>query len=286
MSDFKDQLFTCAGLPSDNIVEFSCGHVIPAENLLSVALDKGPAGKEFDFTFQSRDSPDLKEELGRLLINIFAVVPGGVVCFFSSYDYEEQVYTHWQSTGILDKMNARKKVFREPRKASQLDQVLSSYAASIKNFAVSSSSSNGAVLFCVVGGKMSEGINFSNDLGRCIVMVGLPYPNIYSPELKEKMTYLDATLGPKAGQTHYENLCMKAVNQSIGRAIRHRGDYATILLLDKRYGSAKIKKSLPGWISDRLQHHARFGSAFAAIRKFFVDKRMSRALLENTVLHS
>ncbi|CAH3021764.1 unnamed protein product [Porites evermanni] len=132
MSDFKDQLFTCAGLPSDNIVEFSCGHVIPAENLLSVALDKGPAGKEFDFTFQSRDSPDLKDELGRLLINIFAVVAGGVVCFFSSYDYEEQVYTHWQSTGILDKMNARKKVFREPRKASQLDQVLSSYAASIK----------------------------------------------------------------------------------------------------------------------------------------------------------
>ena len=26
-------------------------------------------------------------------------------------------------------------------------------------------------------------------------MVGLSYPNIYSPELKEKMTYLDATLG-------------------------------------------------------------------------------------------
>ncbi|CAH3188057.1 unnamed protein product, partial [Porites evermanni] len=275
MSDFKDQLFTCAGLPSDNIVEFSCGHVIPAENLLSVALDKGPAGKEFDFTFQSRDSPDLKDELGRLLINMFAVVPGGVVCFFSSYDYEEQVYTHWQSTGILDKMNARKKVFREPRKASQLDQVLSSYAAS--RFAVDSfffyvsSSSNGAVLFCVVGGKMSEGINFSDDLGRCIVMVGLPYPNIYSPELKEKMTYLDATLGPKAGQTHYENLCMKAVNQSIGRAIRHRGDFATILLLDKRYGSAKIKKSLPGWISDRLQHHARFGSAFATIRKMIIN---------------
>ena len=30
---------------------------------------------------------------------------------------------------------------------------------------------------------------------RCIVMVGLPYPNIFSPELKEKMTYLDVTLG-------------------------------------------------------------------------------------------
>ena len=31
--------------------------------------------------------------------------------------------------------------------------------------------------------------------GRCIVMVGLPYPNINSPELKEKMVYLDSSLG-------------------------------------------------------------------------------------------
>ena len=52
-----------------------------------------------------------------------------------------------------------------------------------------------------------------------------------------------------------------------GRAIRHRGDYATILLLDQRYGSARIQRNLPGWISNRLQHQARFGSAFAAIRK-------------------
>ena len=35
------------------------GHVIPAEHLLAVALDRGPSGKELDFTYQSRDSAQL-----------------------------------------------------------------------------------------------------------------------------------------------------------------------------------------------------------------------------------
>lgn len=52
-------------------------------------------------------------------------------------------------------------------------------------------------------------------------MVGLPYPNASSPELKERLKYvsnLSKQKGEKedAGKELYENLCMNAVNQSIG----------------------------------------------------------------------
>lgn len=159
----------------------------------------------------------------------------------------------------------KKKVYREPKKTSDLDQVLRDYSRSAKH--------QGAVLFSVVGGKMSEGINFSDDLGRCVIMVGLPFPNAHSPELKEKMAYLNANVAPNAGQVHYENLCMKAVNQSIGRAIRHKDDYACILLLDQRYDKPSILGQLPGWIKTRVDTCDRFGPVMSKVTKFFKEKR-------------
>ena len=63
---------------------------------------------------------------------------------------------------------------------------------------------------------MSEGINFADDLARGIIVLGLPYPNVKSAELKEKMQFYDMrkklyNIGI-SGAEYYENLCIKTIN--------------------------------------------------------------------------
>ncbi|XP_074395052.1 ATP-dependent DNA helicase DDX11 isoform X3 [Zonotrichia albicollis] len=276
VADFREQLLCCAGVDPARIVEFSCGHVIPPENILPIILCSGPSNQQLEFTYQTRDLPQMMDETGRILCNLCNVIPGGVVCFFPSYEYEKQVYGHWEKTGLLSRLAARKKIFQEPKKANQVEQVLVEYAKCIKRCSQTGGQMTGALLLSVVGGKMSEGINFSDDLGRCVIMVGMPYPNIKSPELQEKMTWLDKTMPRAGGQAPsrvlIENLCMKAVNQSIGRAIRHQKDFASIVLLDHRYARPAIFNKLPQWIRERTQVKAAFGSAFAELRKFHRGK--------------
>uniref|UniRef100_A0A4W6DAJ5 DEAD/H (Asp-Glu-Ala-Asp/His) box helicase 11 n=1 Tax=Lates calcarifer TaxID=8187 RepID=A0A4W6DAJ5_LATCA len=281
VSDFKQELLFSAGVGDERIAEFSCGHVIPPENILPLVLCSGPSGQELDFTFQNRDSPRMMDETGRILSNICNVVPGGVVCFFPSYEYSRQIISHWEANGALARLANKKKIFQEPKKANQVEQVLSEFSRCIQRCALDSSGLTGALLFSVVGGKMSEGINFSDDLGRCVVMVGMPYPNIKSPELQEKMSYMDKHLphsgGRSPGQALIENLCMKAVNQSIGRAIRHRGDYSSIVLCDRRYSRPATLSKLPTWIKDRTSTYTNFGPAFAALRKVRIKSKPSKS---------
>lgn len=301
MSDYTLHLFPY--LQEGRITTLSCGHVIPQGNLLTWNLSKGPSGQDFEFTYGQRENENMLDDLGRSLLNICQVVPDGVVVFFPSYRYLSSTLTRWSishanaGASLLHRLEAHKRVFQE-RKDVGVDKTLQAYAKAID-------SHQGGLLLSVVGGKMSEGINFSDALGRCVVIIGLPYPNINSAEWKAKMEYIEKTsierfrneILTSAGETHhpdsdlrmkrkahdisrefYENSCMRAVNQSIGRAIRHKRDYAAILMLDKRYSNERIKQKLPGWIKDSLHIDAgnkNFGALMTELSSFFRSKKKS-----------
>lgn len=50
-------------------------------------------------------------ELGQTVVNLCKVIPDGVVCFFASYAYLEQVTRFWEGKGgVLERIGMRKKV--------------------------------------------------------------------------------------------------------------------------------------------------------------------------------
>ncbi|KAF3934696.1 hypothetical protein ABW20_dc0105426 [Dactylellina cionopaga] len=307
MSDYVNHLFPY--LPTQRLRMVSCGHVIPKENMLAMTVPTGVTGQAFEFTFEKRGDARLIMELGRSILNLCNVIPNGVVVFFPSYSYLETVIKVWEgkvggestagqsSKSLYENLQGKKAVFREEKGSSSVDDILRDYASAID-------SGKGALLLSVVGGKMSEGINFSDNLGRAVIMVGLPFPNVRSAEWKAKMEFVEQSMVERSGesgdrsktlqaakaaaQEYYENACMRAVNQSIGRAIRHRNDYAVILLLDKRFGRANIWGKLPKWIRDGTTatsqpitetvervEEVKFGMVMKNVGQFFRNKAMS-----------
>ena len=84
-----------------------------------------------------------------------------------------------------------------------------------------------------------------------------------------------------AGREYYEDLCMKAVNQCVGRVIRHRNDYAAIVLADARWCSGNDGtvqggpnvlcgplRKLPEWIQGSLTVCKSFGDAYGRLHRF------------------
>ncbi|KAH7369668.1 helicase C-terminal domain-containing protein [Rhexocercosporidium sp. MPI-PUGE-AT-0058] len=297
MSDYTSHLFPY--LPQSSITTLSCGHVIPKENLLAWNLSKGPSGQTFDFTFKNRANNEMIDDLGRALLNICTVVPDGVVVFFPSYTSLSSIISRWefvpppttqhtQQQSLLTRLALKKTLFQETKDTS-VDTILTSYASVI-------SAGKGGLLLSVVGGKMSEGINFSDGLGRCVVIVGLPFPNVNSAEWKAKMEYIEsatierlgkeaekltkeemARRGKEEAREFYENACMRAVNQSVGRAIRHQNDYAAIVMIDRRFEGERVRGKLPGWIREGLVEGSgglAFGPLMGRLGGFFRGKKV------------
>ncbi|CCW69733.1 unnamed protein product [Phytomonas sp. Hart1] len=173
----------------------------------------------------------------------------------------------------------------------------------------------GALLFAVMGGRLSEGINFSDDLGRAVLVVGVPYANPTDLELQLNLRHIAAMtvtsggdiestanqphheqslstittafIGGEGGNRHshterslaqaqwelYTDLCMRTVNQCIGRCIRHSQDYAAVVLLDARYAErADIQRRIPSWIQPSLKKASNFGECFRGVRDFFAQR--------------
>lgn len=118
--------------------------------------------------YESRKDKSVIRNYGALLVDLCSVIPDGVVSFFTSYTYMEQVVAEWDTMGILQELTKAKLVFIETK-----DVVETTLA--LDNFRRACDSGRGAVFLSVARGKVSEGINFDRHYGRGVIMFGVPF---------------------------------------------------------------------------------------------------------------
>jgi DNA excision repair protein ERCC-2 len=107
-------------------------------------------------------------------------------------------------------------------------------------------------LFGVMGGKLSEGIDYPNNILKCVVAVGLPYAtwDIYQKAL---INYLEYQF-PENGRTcAYLAPAMLRLIQTCGRVHRSASDKGCIVILDGRVIQADIKHQLPSYYQKEMR---------------------------------
>jgi len=134
---------------------------------------------------------------------------------------------------IKHSFSLTKKVYFESKSAN-IDEVYLKYSESANQ--------EGAFLFIIIRGRFSEGINFTDKLCRCLVVVGIPYFPLKNTLISEKIKYITSNESKESADKWYTKQTFKSLNQTLGRVIRNKNDYGIILLLDQRYEREEIVK--------------------------------------------
>ncbi len=258
-----------------------------------------------DCTYKNQGNPDYSSALGKAVFGSSKITPGGVLVFFPSYRLMDAMVQVWTESGLLLALEkAGVSVFSEPREASALDAVMTRYYAAIdaresdaSNMSIISNNANSdisikksgnsgrAVFFAVCRGKVSEGINFSDNYARTVMLIGVPFPATKDPfvilkrEYQDKKHVLDAAI--VNGEGWYKLQAYRAINQAIGRCIRHKNDFGAIMLLDPRFQQSSMKSQLSRWLRSSVCDYSRFEDLLLPLQSFFASLTVSFSLGRN-----
>lgn len=260
------------------------GHVIDRDQIFVSVIDRGPDGVVLSSAFDRRFDPDNMASLGNTVVNFSRVVPHGLLVFFPSFPLMEKTLEFWRANGHTDRIENMKPMFVEPKGKGTFNEVIDGYYNKVNDPA-----SKGGSFFAVCRGKASEGLDFADTFGRGVIITGLPFPPKFDPRVILKMQFLDEMSRKKApgmrylsGQEWYKQQAFRAVNQAIGRVIRHKEDYGAIFLCDQRFKSSDARAQLPSWVKPYVRLYDGFGNVVRDVSQFFRVAQKIRPVMAKT----
>jgi len=167
---------------------------------------------------------DMLPRMKSLIQEILDKIPRNTILFFPSFALMSEF------ADIAGKV-ARDVYFEE--QGMTQDELMTTVA----NFKLS----RGALMFAVMGGRISEGIDFPDRELEVAILVGIPYPK---PTAKQKslLNYYDRRFG-KGWEYTVKAPTVRKMMQSIGRLLRRETDRGVAIVLDSRL--VQFKSEIP-----------------------------------------
>ena len=110
--------------------------------------------------YEDRNDIGVVRNYGSMLVDLCSVIPDGVVAFFTSYSYMEQLVSEWDATGVLRDLTKAKLVFIETKDVVETTLALDNYRRACD-------SGRGAVFLSVARGKVGIASIMSKFYRRC-----------------------------------------------------------------------------------------------------------------------
>ena len=195
----------------DRAVPTTLNGFFPRENLLTLYSD------EVSMRYEDRFIESNYARLRQLLYDTVNSVRVNTAVFFPSYQFMDRML----DDGVASDLGRDIYYERRDMPQEELMEVFDSFRTS-----------EGSVLFCVTGGRISEGLDFPDKSLELAVLIGIPYPKP-TAKMRAMTRYYDAKFGD--GRLYVSIIpASRKMRQSIGRLIRSETDRGVAVILDRR----------------------------------------------------
>ncbi len=195
----------------------------PPENRLILAAE--------DVSSEFKRRTDLMLEKWKSYVEAISnASQGNMAVFFTSYGLMHKVASFIKTN--------RRTITEEPN--TKRNDVIEKLTSSSNN-----------VLYGVMGAKLSEGMDYPDNILKCVVAIGLPYAT-WDAYQKSLIDYLEQQF-PGNGRTYaYLTPAILRLVQACGRVHRSAEDRGCIVMLDERITQPHIKRQLPSYYQKEM----------------------------------
>jgi Rad3-related DNA helicase len=214
---------------------FSGRHVINTAEQCVIAALRRSNGIDFRCVRDAYASPQF---MGALALAIWRLCSesccvGGALIFLPNYSIAEDVFRRISVLSEAIKRSAIPCVL-EPRGAIEFGSKFQWYknrcvhVSRRRRTEIGETPKGAAAIFIGVHrGKLSEGLDFVDEMARLVISVGVPYRPLKDQGVICQRAY--------CGETWYLIDAVRSINQSLGRCIRHVNDFGAMIIIDSRF---------------------------------------------------